>query len=125
MDYDPDRAPDPQEWLALDEDERLFAVLAWHRERGEELPNERLHASFHTVVETQLAANDPPDARRTLSRLGRQGLDRHDALHATGSVLAGQMWEAQQDSAPAPDITHAYVRELKKLNAESWLSESD
>jgi hypothetical protein len=31
MRYDADKAPDPEEWLELDESERIDAVMAYHR----------------------------------------------------------------------------------------------
>jgi hypothetical protein len=31
MRYDANKAPDPEEWLELDESERIDAVIAYHR----------------------------------------------------------------------------------------------
>ena len=55
--------------------------------RGEELDNLSLHATVHAVVENQLAEGDKR-VLETLARLRRQGLCRHEAVHAIGSVLA-------------------------------------
>lgn len=118
--YDPHRAPDPERWLAMDEDERYLLVRDHHREAGVELPNERLHAMFHVVVENQLAMDDPPEARRAFERVREEGLDRHEAIHAVASVLAGALWEAGQEDSTIEDPNEDYVRELEGLTAESW-----
>jgi hypothetical protein len=53
--YDPDKAPNPREWLALDEQERMNLVKRYHRREGDYGESLELHTAFHTVVETQLA----------------------------------------------------------------------
>ncbi len=96
--YDPLTAPDPDTWQAIGEAERIGLVIAHHRAAGAELPNERLHATIHVVIENQVAMGEEIPARATLARLMREGpkhkrLDRHDAIHAVGSVLAGFLHE--------------------------------
>ena len=46
--YDPLEAPNPEEWLKLDEQERIDLVRDYHRRAGIQLPNEKLHATLHT-----------------------------------------------------------------------------
>jgi hypothetical protein len=53
--YDPDEAPDPEEWLALDEQERIGLVRDYHRAAGIRLPNATMHATLQAIVETQIA----------------------------------------------------------------------
>ena len=91
MKYDPDRTPNPEAWLVLGEGERIEQVFAYHRRLPAKLPNARLHAAFHVVVESQLAAGVEV-VRQTLGRLKAEGLDRHEAMHAVGSVLAEPGW---------------------------------
>jgi hypothetical protein len=79
--YDPQQAPDPEVWLALDEDERFELALRHHRRARVRLPNARLHAMFHVVIENQVALGHEI-VRQTLERLQAEGLDRHDAIHA-------------------------------------------
>src|SRR5439155_21707934 len=86
--YDPQHAPDPEAWLALDEAERTELVFQYHLRARVRLPNARLHATIHVVVENQVALGDEIPVRRTLERLRAEGLDRHDAVHAACSVLA-------------------------------------
>ena len=86
-----------------------------------ELPNPQLHAIFHTIVENQIAVGEKIPAR-TLRRLMKEGLERHEAIHAIGSVLGEQIYNAMAGSSLSVDINEQYVRELKSLTAEGWLN---
>jgi hypothetical protein len=118
MRYDALRGPDGEEWRQAEESERLEAVTAFHREQGEHLPSARLHAALHAVVETQLAEGYRP-AARAMARLRRQGLDRHEALHAIGSVAAQELHALLSGSATDFDAG-AYERALDALEADRW-----
>ena len=96
-DYDPLNAPDPDEWQSMDEDERITLVMEHHREAGVELPNEQSHAVFHVVVEIKIALGDEVPTQATMDRLIREGLDRHDATYAVGSVFVIFMHELLDD----------------------------
>lgn len=84
--YDPLIAPDPKKWLMLDEQERLDLVEDYHWRARVDLPNEKVHAIAHAVVENQIAIGEELRVERTLRRLMAEGLDRHDAIHAIGLV---------------------------------------
>src|SRR5438874_9888188 len=116
--YDPHHAPDPEAWLALDEGERTALVLQYHRRARARLPNARLHATIHVIVENQLGDEIP--VRRTLERLRAEGLDRHDAVHAVGSVLAKRIYELLKEGPPTGDPNAPYWAELESLTAEGW-----
>lgn len=113
--YDPLTAPDPDAWLALDEGERLYLVEAYHED--EELENPTLHAAMHTAVENQLALKDEP-VLRTVERLLRGGLDRHDAVHAIASVFAEHLFGVMKTRKSVSN--DKYYRALGKLTAKSW-----
>jgi hypothetical protein len=120
MEYDADRAPDPEAWLAEEEQARLAAVAEHHRALGAPHPRSRkprLHAAVHLVVENQLALGDPPEARRALERLVRGGLSRHEAVHAVGLLVANAMSAAVEGQR---FDARAYARELDLLTAERW-----
>jgi hypothetical protein len=85
--YDPLKAPDPEQWLALDEQERIELARDYHRRKGIRLLNATLHATAHAIVENQIALGDETPARRTAQRLMDEGRDRHEAIHAVGMVL--------------------------------------
>ena len=116
MKYDPLSTPDPDTWLGTPETERLRAIESYHRIAGTRIGNLQLHAALHGVVENQLALHDPA-AQDALTRLLREGLDRHEAMHAIASVLAQHIFTAMHGGeAPATDYTEA----LATLTAASW-----
>jgi hypothetical protein len=117
--YDPDRVPDAATWLALEELDRIALIEAYHRRAGVRLPNGRLHATVHAMVENQLAAAVPAVVD-TLSRLRGEGLDRHEAIHAIGLVLAEHLGALMRDAPREADPNAAYERALRELTAESW-----
>ena len=122
--YNPLKAPDPKRWLAMDEAIRLKMVVSYHRKKRFDLPNERIHAAIHVVVENQVAMRDELPVAAKLERLMNEGLDRHDAIHAIGSVLAGRMWEvSQSDAEPQLDPNVSYFDELAELTAQGWIEE--
>lgn len=118
--YDADRAPDPAEWLALDEQERIILIEDHHRRTRAELPNPRLHAAIHAVVENQLAERLAV-VRETLDRLMTEGLDRHNAIHAVGSVVAEHLWKAMNRAPLDLNAEQWYSRRLEALTADDWL----
>jgi hypothetical protein len=117
--YDPSIAPDPAAWLELDEDERLEMVRAYHRRRRIKLPNLDAHALTHAVIENQLAESLVP-ASSALDRLLAEGLDRHEAVHALGSVLMEHIWNLTNKPLGDGDPNAPYVAALDKLTAASW-----
>jgi len=124
--YDPHVAPDPEDWLALDEGERILLVEEHHRDARAPVPRSgrKLHASMHVVVENQLALADEPVVR-ALDRLVREGLSRHDAVHAIGSVVAEGIYDLLKEQ-DIPDTARArYYAAIERLTAASWRANSD
>jgi hypothetical protein len=121
--YDPYQAPDPKEWNALDEQERIRLVEQYHRRARIRLPNAKVHAVIHAVVESQIALGDEIPVRRTLQRLMSEGLDRHDAIHAIGSIVAQHIFDlvSAPEAASKADPNDAYNAALERLTAEEWL----
>ncbi len=117
--YDAMQPPDVEEWLSLDELERMRLVSAHHKMIRDPAPNPRLHATIHVVVENQLAERIPA-VEKTLSRLMAEGLDRHDAIHAIGSVVAEQVWDILRENHRGRDPNEEYNRRLQSLTAASW-----
>jgi hypothetical protein len=115
--YDPDVAPDPSEWLKLDEQERLLLVHDFHRAGAIQLPNVRAHAAIHVVVENQLAAG-LPTVGATLDRLMRDGLNRHAAIHAIGTALAAQIRDQVSTATSFDQAT--YDARLGELTAAQF-----
>ncbi len=120
MNYDADRAPDPVAWSAAPQRDRVAAVEAHHRTLSGPHPpvrQARVHAAIHVVVEDQLASGAPPEARRAMDRLVRDGLSRHDAIHAIASVVAATAQDALAGTRFDPG---AYARALDALTAAAW-----
>ena len=119
--YDPEIPPDPATWLALDEQLRISLVERHHRDMRVKLPNVKLHASLQAVVENQIAEGLDPVVR-AIARLMKQGLSRHDALHAVASVVAEQIFEAThtQDAALAEAVPARYFAAVERLTAQEW-----
>jgi hypothetical protein len=46
----------------------------------------------HVIVENQVALGEAYPVQSVLLRLMEEGLDRHDAIHAIGSVLAERLF---------------------------------
>jgi hypothetical protein len=118
MRYDAHNAPDPEEWLELDESDRLDLIKRYHiRAKLPVGENERLHAAAHVIVENQVAMGEATVVPATLARLMREGLDRHDAIHAIGSVLVGIFLDVAKDPSKQIDINAAYGRETVAIGA--------
>jgi hypothetical protein len=115
--YDPRKAPDPKEWLALDDYERINLTWSHYRSVQSSGPNARLQATVHAVIETQIALGDATPAHRTAQRLMNEGLDRDEAIEAISSLFAKFIHELMNgpESANAP-----YFAALERLTAEDW-----
>ena len=123
--YDPMVAPEPAVWLALDESERALLVEDYHSEAGAELPNLPLHVGVHVIVENQVAMGTATRTAATLERLQREGLDRHDAIHAVGTVLADFLFSFLRrtglDGHPAAELDD----QIDALSAAAWLARAE
>ena len=119
--YNPERGPEPESWLELDEQERILLIETWHRVARIKLPNLTAHAALHVIVENQIALDLEPVVR-AMDRLRKQGLTRHDAIHAIGSVVAenlfGILKADQNDDAAASQAR--YCAAVERLTAVSW-----
>jgi len=120
MKYDPHHPPNVSKWLAIPELERLDLVLDYHRRRRARLPNEMLHAAIHVTVENQIAIGDELPVGSKLNQLMREGLDRHDALHAIGSVLAEHIHSILSEEPTIEDPNPRYLQALSQLTVQSW-----
>ena len=119
--YDPEVAPVPSEWLALDESHRIQLAESSHRASREKVPNHTAHAAFHAIVENQIAEGLQPVAR-AMARLTKQGLSRHDALHAVGSVVTDHFFDAMHAKDKDFSVTAQarYDAAVERLTAREW-----
>jgi len=119
MEYDAQEAPNSEGWLALEEDDRLAAIIEYHEDIGDELPNLNLHATIHAIVENQIAMGEAAPMQ-TLERLLAERLDRHEAIHAIGSVLSEQIFNVLKGRQSNAADTSQYDRKLAKLTVKKW-----
>lgn len=117
--YDPDHAPNPSEWLALDEQQRIQLVEEYHSRARIPLSNLKAHAIFHAIIENQLAENLPAVVR-AIARLTREGLDRHEAIHAIASVVAEHFHDLFNDKVDSNSSNAIYTTAVERLSARHW-----
>ena len=97
--------------------------MDYHRHAGVKLENLKLHVITHVVVENQVALGEPTPVLDTLNRLVDEGLDRHEAIHAIGSILMSIVFDVSHAPDVGGDINARYSRELAKLTAVGWRSQ--
>lgn len=122
MPYDPEVRPDPNDWLAMPELDRHEAVQRYHTRTNFQGESLKMHAVIHVAIENQLAEGHPA-ATTAMDRLITEGLDRHDAIHAVGSVLSREMYAVMTERRlHDPEL---YARNLNQLTAAAWLASWD
>ncbi len=78
------------------------------------MPNpKRVKRAILEVVENQLRANDPPDARQTLQRLLAVGYSRQEAVDMIGSAVAAEIWHILHEKEAYDPVR--YQSALRKL----------
>ena len=120
--YDPLEAPNPEEWLSLDEAERIRLVKDYHSRAC--APRTQRCTPWRMSSSAQIALGDELPVRRKAQRLMAEGLDRHEALHAIGSVVMEHVFEILRTPGPVldpkADPNAAYFAALEKLTIEEW-----
>jgi hypothetical protein len=119
--YDPDRAPDPERWRAQNEMDLMDIVQRYHRREGIRLPDERVHAALHVMVENQIALGAQTPVADAVERLMGEGMSRHDAIHAVGAVLDKHVYRAHSTGVPVS--REAYYADIRAVTKEGWLAE--
>jgi hypothetical protein len=120
--YDALTAPDPETWLVLDDHERIALIEEAHRQLGDKFPRLQLHVLVHNIAETQLAMG-MPEVRAALERVMAAGLDRHQAIHALGSVIMGHLRDIL--SSDRKFDQQSFDRSMAELTAEKWRALAD
>lgn len=121
--YDPLKAPDPKEWLKLEEEEQINLVYEYHKNIEQDIPNIYIHSVIHTVVENQIAMGDELPVKDAIKRLMDEELDRHQAIHAVASVLIKYLWDLKANSGDGTQYSQEYFDELRELTVQKWFDE--
>ncbi|WP_159820025.1 hypothetical protein [Colwellia sp. 20A7] len=119
--YNPNKAVEPENWLALDEATRIELVHDFHIGLDHELTEDALsvHSSIHVIVENQLAM-EVDLIPETIAKLTRQGLNRHEAIHAIGAIITEDIFNVMKGNTEEFS-PKKYRRKLEKLTAKRWL----
>jgi hypothetical protein len=99
-------------------------ILEDHRRephRGLDGERLRVHLALHQVVEQQLVLGDPAETAATLARLQAEGLSRHLAVHAIGSVVSAEVFEVLQEGKRYDEAR--YLAGLRALSAAAFLAD--
>ena len=119
--YDPINSIEPEEWLALEEQDRIDQVRSFHETLDDEMASDALsvHSTIHVIVENQLAMGVEliPE---TIAKLTRQGLDRHEAIHAIGAIISADIFDVLQGNTQEFS-PKKYRRKLEKITAKRWV----
>jgi hypothetical protein len=86
----------------------------------QDVPEDKIliHSAIHVVVENQLAMGVEP-VSETIARLIRQGLDRHEAIHAIGAIISGDIFDILKGNVQEYSLVK-YRRKLEKITAKRW-----
>jgi hypothetical protein len=118
--YDAEIGPQSDTWLATAEADRIELVESYHRRQRIKLPRPTLHATIHVVVENQIAIGEDV-VIEAMARLQREGLTRHESVHAVGTILTEQLFGLMKgDIAPGADSNSRYRERVKHLIADDW-----
>lgn len=122
--YDPNNWPHPDWWDRMGMSERIQAVAKYHQAQKDlngsnAAINEHLHAIAHVIVENLLMSGRRSMLRPVLEKLMRQGLTRHQAIHAIASVLFDHVTEELRDRKHC-DRMAGYLAKLNQLDAIAW-----
>lgn len=122
--YNPLKSPKAKEWLAMDEGKRIELIKAYHRKNGGYGNNLNLHASIHVIIENQAALKNETPVAAKLKILERQGLDRHEAVHAVGNIVIKYFFDISNDNiSDNSNIEEMYFEDVRKLTRQSWENE--
>lgn len=119
--YDPENAPDPDAWLALEPGERRRLVEEYYARAGGYGGSLAVHARVHATIETQLAEQVTP-VKAAFRRLRDNGLSRQEALRAIGSVLARRIRRIEDPEDLASAENREYFSALEMLTADTWFA---
>jgi hypothetical protein len=120
--YNPLIEPNKDEWLESSEYDRIDAVREFHENSDDDEFEEdnalSIHSTLHVIVENQLAMGVDliPE---TIAKLTRQGLDRHEAIHAIGAIISEDIFHIM--SGERTEFSpKRYRKKLDKITAKRW-----
>ena len=88
--------------------------------RGAAPRYEKAHYVIHVILETQLAEGIQAIVDAFV-RMQHEGLSRHDAIHAVGSILLRHLREMLKPGKDGKAAWLEYVMDVERLHASQWL----
>lgn len=73
--------------------------------------NPFMHITVHTIIENQLARDEPKGIRKIFKEMMTQEKDRHQVIHRIGAALTEEMWEMMKERRPFDETN--YFKSLK------------
>ncbi|MGO0305044.1 hypothetical protein ACTL6P_00275 [Endozoicomonas acroporae] len=119
--YNPNKPLNVSEWLVLDDEQRKILVSNFHESTEEEFQDDgalTMHCYMHVVVENQIATNVDL-VSETVTKLVRQGLSRHEALHAISAIIVEDVFDMLKGTK-SEFCLKKYRRKLEKITAKRW-----
>lgn len=121
--YDAEDPLPAEEWLLLEEGERIQLVIEGHQRVNAKMgQNETAHATIHVIVETQLAEKYAP-AVRAFDRFRAAGVNRHNTVHALASVVTRHMIVMMERHEPFDEAEAA--RDYDALDPADFMRKRD
>jgi hypothetical protein len=119
--YNPNKSVYSENWLALDEALRIKLVHDFHSGLDLDMAEDALqvHSTIHVIVENQLAMGVDL-IPKTVAKLIRQGLNRHETIHAIGAIISEDIFDIMKGNTEEFS-PKKYRRKLEKLTAKRWL----
>ncbi len=77
----------------------------------------RAHLLIHEMVEQQIEAGQPAEVLDALRRLTGGGMNRHQAVHAIGALVAKEAFAMMQTKRPLDESS--YQQALNELTVEA------
>lgn len=80
--------------------------------------DQRLREAILEVINTQIRENDPPETKKTLSRLRNQGFSEEESLRLIGYVVASKVFSVLQENRQYDKVK--YIAALNDLPRLPW-----
>jgi len=86
------------------------------------MDNQRLKKAILEVIDAQIRNNDPPETKKTLIRLQKNGCSEEEAIKLIGYVVASEVFAVFRDGRRYDESS--YIAALKALPKLPWKKEA-
>ena len=82
------------------------------------MDNQRLKKAILEVIDAQIRNNDPPETKKTLTRLQENGYSEEEAIKLIGYVVATEVFAVFKEDRPYDQ--NNYIAALRALPKLPW-----